>query len=278
MGERGMFALTSAFGNILGTLILLVSVYIYILLARQISARRSAAATVEAAGGTRTFGLPEAFLAFVLTCFLLINVAASLSRTSPVQLSDRDLIANLLFTVLIVLFVASFLKWRGLDLNSLGGFSRMSLLRAILTGAILLVAAWPLLVVGEAIGNQIFGGGSGKQGIVDLFTQSQTLRQRVMIIVLAVAVAPVCEEFIFRFFLYGTFKRYLGPAIGLFLNALLFAAAHAHWPSFIPLLILGICFTLAYEWSGSILVSMTMHSLFNSLTLTFLAFPGLSQQ
>jgi membrane protease YdiL (CAAX protease family) len=274
-----MFALTSAFGNILGTLILLVSVYVYILLVRQITARRSAAAgaAVEAVDSTRTFGLPEAVLAFVLICFLLINVVASFSRTSPVQLSDRDLVANLLFTIVIVLFVASFLKLRGLDLNSLGGFSKMSLIRAILTGAVLLLAAWPLLVVGEAIGNQIFGG-SGKQGIVDLFNTSQTLRQRVMIIVLAVAVAPVCEEFIFRFFLYGTLKRYAGPALGLVLNALLFAAAHAHWPSFIPLFILGACFTLAYEWSGSILVSMTMHSLFNSITLTFLAFPGLSQQ
>jgi membrane protease YdiL (CAAX protease family) len=273
-----MFALTSAFGNIIGTLILLVSVYIYIVLARQISARRSATNAGETAEGTRTFGLPEAVFAFVLTCFLLINVVTSFSRASPVQLNDRDLIANLFFTILIVLFVASFLKWRGLDINSLAGFSRMTTLRAILIGTILLLAAWPLLVLAEAIGNQIFSDGSTKQGIVDLFNQSQTLRQRVMIIVLAVAVAPVCEEFIFRFFLYGTFKRYIGPALALLLNALLFAAAHAHWPSFIPLFVLGACFTLAYEWSGSILVSMTMHSLFNSLTLTFLAFPGLSQQ
>jgi membrane protease YdiL (CAAX protease family) len=273
-----MFAVTSAFGNIIGTLILLVSVYIYIVLARQIGVRRSATSASETAEGPRTFGLPEAVLAFVLTCFLLINLVASFSRTTPIQLSDRDLVANLFLTVLIVLFVASFLKWRGLDINLLAGFSRMTTLRAILIGTILLIAAWPLLVLAETIGNQIFSDGSAKQGIVDLFNQSQTLRQRVMIIVLAVAVAPVCEEFIFRFFLYGTFKRYIGPALGLLLNALLFAAAHAHWPSFIPLFVLGACFTLAYEWSGSILVSMTMHSLFNSLTLTFLAFPGLSQQ
>jgi membrane protease YdiL (CAAX protease family) len=53
----------------------------------------------------------------------------------------------------------------------------------------------------------------------------------------------------------------------------LFAAAHAHLPSFAPLFVLGSCFAIAYEWSGSILVAMTMHSLFNSLTLTALAFP-----
>jgi CAAX protease family protein len=274
-----MFALASAFGNIAGALILLLSVYVYLLLIRRISVRRSAARAAEPAeAATRTFGLPEAILASVFTCFLLFNVSASFSRTEPAQLNDRDLIANLFFTILIVLFVAAFLKWRRLDLNKLAGFTKMSPLRAILTGTVLLLAAWPLLVLGEAMSRQIFGDGSSKQGIVDLFNQSGTLKQRVLIIVLAVAVAPVCEEFIFRFFLYGTFKRYLGPALGLLLNVLLFAAAHAHWPSFIPLFILGACFTLAYEWSGSILVSMTMHSLFNSLTLTFLAFPGLSQQ
>jgi membrane protease YdiL (CAAX protease family) len=273
-----MFALASAFENIAGTLILLISVYVYILLVRQIRARRAVAAAGEPGETGRTFGLPEAILAITLTAFLLINVSASFAQTGPVHLNDRDLITNLLFTILIVLFIAAFLKWRGLNLNKLGGFAKIGFLRAILTGTLLLLAAWPLLVLGEALARQIFGEGSGKQGIVDLFNQSETLRQRVLIIVLAVAVAPVCEEFIFRFFLYGTFKRFVGPAVGLLLNALLFAAAHAHWPSFIPLFVLGACFTLAYEWSGSILVSMTMHSLFNSLTLTFLAFPGLSRQ
>ena len=46
----------------------------------------------------------------------------------------------------------------------------------------------------------------------------------------------------------------------------------------LPLFVLGACLALAYEWSGSILVSMTMHALFNSLTLTALAFPELVQQ
>ena len=76
-----------------------------------------------------------------------------------------------------------------------------------------------------------------------------------------------------RFFLYNVIKRYLGRLVGVTFSALLFAAAHAHFPSFVPLFVLGSCFAIAYEWTGSILVVMTMHSLFNSLTLTALAFP-----
>jgi membrane protease YdiL (CAAX protease family) len=110
-----------------------------------------------------------------------------------------------------------------------------------------------------------------------LFSSSQLLEQRIIIIVLAVAVAPIAEEFVFRFFLYGVLRRYVGRIVALVLSSLLFAAVHAHLPSFVPLFVLGSCFTLAYEWSGSLLVSMTMHAIFNALTLTALAFPDMVQ-
>ena len=270
-------AFASALGAIAGALFLLASIYIYVTLIRQISARRSTTESSPGAAPLKTFGLPEAILAAALISFLLLNVVASLSR-STAQLSDRDLRANLLVTILVVFFVAVFLKVRGLDLSALGGFSRVSFLRAASTGIILLLAGYPLIALADAIAQRAFGTGSSKQGIVDLFNESHTLEQRIVIIVLAVAVAPVAEEFIFRFFLYGVLKRYLGVALGIVLNALLFAAVHGHVPSFAPLFVLGACFTLAYEWSGSILVPMTMHSLFNSVTLAILAFPDVFQQ
>src|SRR4029077_11324988 len=111
-----------------------------------------------------------------------------------------------------------------------------------------------------------------------VFSGSHTIQQRILIIILAVAVAPLAEELVFRFFIYGVLKRYFGMLVALVINALLFAAVHQHLPSFGPLFVLGACFTLAYEWSGSILVPMTMHSLFNSVNLVVLAFPEIVQQ
>jgi len=226
----------------------------------------------------KTFGIPEASLAAGLVLwFLLISVTASLRR-SPIQLSDRDLVLNFLLTLIIIFSVAAFLKLRGIDIDSLGGFSRTSLKRTLSTAVVLLLAATPLILLAEALTQNAFGSGSSRQEIVDLFNSSRTIGQRVGIIVLAVVVAPISEEFIFRFFLYGVVRRYFGIAIGLVFNSLLFAAAHTHLPSAAPLFVLGGCFTLAYEWSGSILVSMAMHSLFNSVQLIFLAFPELFQQ
>jgi len=253
-----------------------IGLSIYLAVIWQISVRRLVAIP-PAPEGLKTFGWPEAFLGAALVLFLVLNIVSSFGRSS-IHLSGRDLTANFLFTAFIVFFVAAFLKLRGIDIDSLGGFSKTSLKRAVSTGVILLLAATPLILLAEAITQNLFGGGSSRQEIVDLFNSSQTIRQRAMIIVLAVIVAPISEEFIFRFFIYGVLRRYFGIAVGLVFNALLFAAAHNHLPSTLPLFVLGASFTLAYEWSGSILVSMTMHALFNSVQLVFLAFPDLFQQ
>jgi membrane protease YdiL (CAAX protease family) len=253
---------------LLSLLYLLASLYVYISLIYQISARTPDADDPTA----RRFGLPEAILAALLILFLFLTIGASVAQPS-IQFSARNLLANFLLTGCVVLVIITFLQFRGFDVGSLGGFFRLSFFRTLSTGAVLLLFAYPLILLSDAITQRLFGGGSSKQNIVEFFSGSRTIQQRMMIIVFAVAVAPVVEEFLFRFFIYGVLRRYFGRLLGVTFSALLFAAAHAHLPSFAPLFVLGSCFAIAYEWSGSILVSMTMHSLFNSLTLTALAFP-----
>jgi hypothetical protein len=198
-----MFAFSSALGSIVSALYLFASIYVYTSLIRQIAARRSTSAPAS----TSRFALAEAILAVALISLLLLNVLAAFSRKAPAQLSTRDLVANFVVTLGIVLFVVAFLKLRGFDLNSLAGFSKMSFLRVLGIAAVLLVAAGPLLFLAETIAQRAFGGGSSRQEIVDLFNSSQTLQQRVLIIVLAVAVAQVAKEFICRLFVYGVMKR-----------------------------------------------------------------------
>jgi uncharacterized protein len=257
--------------NVLSVLYVVVSAYVYISLIHQISARGDPK-TFGVDTATRTFGLPEAILSAVLIIFLLLNIGASVSHPS-IDFSAPTLLGNFLLMVFVVLFIVAFLQLRGFDVGSVAGFSRISFLRVLSTGAVLLFFAYPLILWADIITQRLFGGGSSRQNVVEFFSGSRTIEQRIMIIVFAIAIAPVIEEFLFRFFLYNAIKRYLGRLVGVTFSALLFAAAHAHFPSFVPLFVLGSCFAIAYEWSGSILVAMTMHSLFNSLTLAALAFP-----
>jgi membrane protease YdiL (CAAX protease family) len=256
--------------GILSLIYVLASLYVYSSLIHQISARKGT--DVGAGASARTFEVPEAILAALLILFLSLSIGASVSQPS-IQFTARNLLGNFLLMFFLVLFIVIFLRLRGFDVRSLGGFYRISFLRTLSTGAILLFFAYPLILWSDIITQRLFGGGSSRQNIIEFFSGSRTLQQRIMIIVFAIAVAPVIEEFLFRFFLYNVIKRYFGRLVGVTFSALLFAAAHAHFPSFVPLFVLGSCFAIAYEWSGSLLVAMTMHSLFNSLTLTALAFP-----
>jgi uncharacterized protein len=268
--------MASAFVSVLGiaySLWLLAGVYVYLSLIRQISARTSTSLDTA----PRTFGPAEAIVAVVLISFLLLNVFDAIS-TPATALNTGGLVRGLILVIVIVFILVGFLKLRGLDLDALGGFSKFGIVRAVSTGAALLIFAWPLVSLAGAVSQHLLPNFSGEQSIIELFNGSQTIQQRIIIIILAVTIAPIAEELMFRFFIYGVLRRYFGWLVGLTFNALLFAAVHGHLPSFAPLFVLGACFTLAYEWSGSILVSMSMHALFNSLQLTFLAFPQLSQR
>ncbi|MEP6686381.1 MAG: CPBP family intramembrane glutamic endopeptidase [Verrucomicrobiota bacterium] len=256
-------------GVIANTLFVLAGFYIYTSLIRQIGARPP-----SEIAPTKQFGFPEVVCAVALMTWFLLNVVASiLTPNHPMQIGTGDLVLNASVSIGLLLFLGIFLRFRGFDVSSLAGFSKPGFGRILSTGFILLLAAYPLIALTDALLQQFAGIGPSKQEIVELFSSSQTLGQRIMIIILAIAIAPIVEEFIFRFFFYGLIKRYFGRGTGLVVNSLLFATVHAHLPSFGPLFVLGCSFTIAYEWSGSILVSMAMHALFNSATLIALAFP-----
>lgn len=269
-----MFAdsLSAALSGVLGIIFLVIAVAIYGAIVRQISRRP---AIVDES--LKQFGVADAVLAFALTAFLLFATVSGAGEHRLVELNSQLLLENVVLELAIVLVIAFFITARGRDINALGGFSKISITRAISIGVVLLVLAYPLLNVAELVTEALIKA-SSKQNIVELFTVSGSIKQRVLIIVFAVMVAPVIEEFLFRFFLYGVVRHYFGWIVAALFNALLFAAVHTHLPSFLPLFVLGMCLTIAYELSGSVLVSMTMHSLFNAASLTLLAFPELLPQ
>ncbi len=261
--------LLSALAAVFNAIFFAGGIYLYVALVRQIS-RRDQVHTDEL---EPTFSLPDVVLALFLALLFIFNAVASPSRPEKIALGTNDLVANALISVGLFVFLAAFLTLRGRRVVSMAGFAKLPFWRSLATAVVLLLAAYPLIFLADLFSRLVLGGSSSKQNIVELFTSSQTLQQRVLIIVLAVGIAPLVEEFFFRFFLYGVARRYLGRWVALVASAALFAAVHAHLPSAAPLFVLGACFALAYEWSESIVVSMTMHALFNSMTLVALAFP-----
>jgi len=268
MSAQGLFPALSA---VFYALFLVVGVYAYVGLMRQIRARSPNAE----GSAVRIFGWPDAVVALFLSGLFLQALTTVAEGTAKMETSH--LIAGTLFTLGLVLSLAVFLLLRRFDLDSLGGFSKIGFGRTLVIATALILFAYPIIVLADVVTQHFLRSTPSPQAIVEMFIGSGTFAQRVLIIFLAVAVAPLAEEFIFRLFLYGVMKRYFGKVAGVTVSALLFAIVHGHLPSFAPLFVLGSCLAIAYEWSGSILVPMTMHALFNAVTLVALTFAGPTQ-
>lgn len=105
------------------------------------------------------------------------------------------------------------------------------------------------------------------QELVDLFTNSDSLVLLGAMIALAVVVAPLAEEFVFRAGIFRYLRTRLPRWAALLLPAVIFAALHGNYASFGPLVALAIVFSLAYERTGRLGTTIVAHALFNLNTL-----------
>ena len=105
------------------------------------------------------------------------------------------------------------------------------------------------------------------QDAVAFFTQTKSPVLIAAMIALAAVIAPVTEELIFRAGIFRYARTRLPRWAALLLPACLFAALHNHLPSFAPLVVLGVVFSLAYERTGRIGTAMVAHALFNAYSV-----------
>jgi membrane protease YdiL (CAAX protease family) len=87
---------------------------------------------------------------------------------------------------------------------------------------------------------------------------------------MAVLIAPLVEETVFRGYLYPLFAKSLGAAPGIVITGVLFGLMHAPqlgwtWGLVIMLITVGIIFTFARARAGTVLASYLLHLGYNSM-------------
>lgn len=75
--------------------------------------------------------------------------------------------------------------------------------------------------------------------------------------------APLCEEIIFRGILLKFLANFFLPNKALWLNGLIFALAHQHFATLLPLMFLGYWLGLVYTKTNNIWANIGIHALFN---------------
>jgi len=88
------------------------------------------------------------------------------------------------------------------------------------------------------------------------------------IVILAVVIAPIVEECMFRGALYGWLRSIFGSWISMLLSGFIFAAVHPQGVlGLVPLTAIGFFLALIREWRGTLYTSMFVHACVNGGTL-----------
>ena len=227
---------------------------------------------VGAQVATDNLGPPDAGLAcFFATWFAWLTWTGFAAKEHNV--TPAELVAGALHFTVIVGVIAGFLMSRKISVCRQFGINRIGVSKAVYLGGPLLLAAFPLVGFAGWIMLKLIGAEAKPQELVRFFTEASDhgkMWEVIFTMGFGVILAPMAEEFIFRGYLYTTAKKYLGFLPAMLLVSALFAAIHLNLASLPSLFILAICFTIAYESSGSILVPMAMHALFNFTEFSFM--------
>jgi membrane protease YdiL (CAAX protease family) len=215
------------------------------------------------------------FSVWFLGIYLLQSVVVTL--TGPLEGERGAFRTNVTFcagaavTIVVIFAVARVRFARGLKGF---GFRLRTVPRDLGVAFVSLWAVWPLVLamivlttaVGRAFRGQNFEMPQHRE--LELMAEFPGVFLRILIIFLAVVIAPLLEEVLFRGLLQTVIRSYVGrPWPAVIVTSILFAMVHEnleHWPA---LFVLGMGLGYVYEKSGSLFQPIFMHALFNGVTI-----------
>jgi membrane protease YdiL (CAAX protease family) len=160
---------------------------------------------------------------------------------------------------------------------------RRGALPLLLAGVLTFLAVLPVVYLTGYLWNNFLerlGLPPEPQDLISVFAHAKLSVSSVVLFILATITAPVVEELIFRAGLFRYLRTRVPHWAALTLPSLFFAGLHVDWKtlsglsSLVPLIVLAIIFSLAYERTGRIGVTMIAHALFN-LNMILLIMAGM---
>lgn len=137
---------------------------------------------------------------------------------------------------------------------------------ALLSGLVTFLIALPL-ITGVTIAWQTLMTACGlppeKQELMESLLKTHDPLRLAFMALVASLIAPVSEETIFRAGLFRYLRTRFPRWAAFLLPAVIFAAGHGNLASFVPLIVLALIFSLAYERTGTVITCMVAHGLFN---------------
>lgn len=222
--------------------------------------------------GTGWVGRLDVVVALVLMAWFAMQGQAALAENEVRAMEFHHVVIGAALYGAIVLLLLGVMIYRNISPVAAFGWGALSFRRALGRGLLYIAAAYPLLILVQGMVHGAAGSEAPPQEVVRFLAESQSARDRVAVLAMAVIVAPLAEELVFRGYFYAVIKKYAGSFVALAVTSLLFAAVHGHAHSIPALFTLAFCLGLAYERTGSLLVAMIMHAVFNAFQVGLILF------
>lgn len=155
------------------------------------------------------------------------------------------------------------------------GLSTVNFLANIKQGLKRYLIILPLIVLAGFVTNLIssyYGQTPEMQDVVRWVLDEKSFIVLISLIFFGIVIAPMIEEILFRGFLQPALKKLFGGRYAIVVTASLFAAVHMDIFAFLQIFILGILLGYLYEKTQTLVASIFVHILHNSLTLFFLLY------
>ena len=230
--------------------------------------------------------------AMIITVFVVQNVAAVLFLSAPIEgEAPQELTPRLaVFAVLLLqlpmlaVFYAARRFYPGHyagQLNNaeltVGVAFRQAVPLFLMCPPLIWIASliWPpLLTALEAAGAiDAFE----PQALITLFQDGGDPIAISLLVALAILLAPIVEEIVFRGCVYRFLKSQTTLLPAQILSGCVFSFMHWNLMSFVPLVIVGVFLARVYEKSGNLMVAIWFHAFFNAFSLLMLFITGLSE-
>jgi CAAX protease family protein len=183
----------------------------------------------------------------------------------PAGLSIADTVVQDVAFVLAAVFFAQLggrgaSAWQfGLRRPSVGWRAAGGLVFALLVAFIALSAAWSAIVHPQ------------EEELLKQLGSNEGAALLILSAALTCVVAPICEELLFRGFIFTALRNWRGTLPAALITALLFGGVHyqsAPALDLVPLAALGFGLCLLYRYTGSLYPCIVAHSLNNSLAFS----------
>ena len=226
---------------------------------------------------------PESLLWLGCTFMLALSpgavVAGQFADGSVAQMA-----ANI--TVLPVAILVSIIVWFQVNhrvyrspvwLADTFGFNRNNTGRCLMLGLVtglglVLISMVLALLTSQLI--QALGDQVEPQKLVTLIAEESAKQENIgtliFFVVMAVVVAPIAEEILFRGILYPAIKQIGYPRVAAIGTALLFALFHVNLLTFASLTVVALGLIALYEFTDNLLAPITAHAVFNASNLIML--------